>query len=319
VRRGPAEADLTRRALLGAAAGLPLAARGAALAAGQPFFRRHALPIGLQFYTLGDAPAHDLEGVLGKVAAIGYRTIELTSFYGRTPADVRKALDAAGLRCTSIHNALAREADFGRVAEAAQVIGFDRVVVPIFAFPPGASLRPQAPGETAKDVIGRLGRQMTPDDWKRQAELLNRSGAAMRNAGLRLGYHNHNVEFAPGPDGQTGFDVLLRETDPTLVTFEMDVGWVAAAGRDPVDVLNRHRGRFELMHVKDIKPTTKPNFALQQDPAEVGAGFLDWKRILPAAYAAGVRRFFVEQEPPFTMDRLEAARLSFDYLQALAA
>jgi sugar phosphate isomerase/epimerase len=305
--------------LLGAAAGLPLAAAGVASAAGRPFFQRHGLPIGLQFYTLGDTPAHDLDGVLAKVAAIGYRTVELSSFYGRAPVELRRSLDAAGLKCTSIHNMLARDADFDRTAAAAEAIGFDRVVVPIFAFPPGASLRPQAPGETVKDVIGRIGGQMTADDWKRQAALLNQAGEKLRRQGLRVGYHNHNVEFAPGPGGDTGYDILLRETDPALVTFEMDVGWVAAAGRDPADLLRRHHGRFELMHVKDVKASTRPNFALQQDPAEVGAGALDWKRILPEAYAAGVRRFFVEQEPPFVRDRLESVRLSFDYLQALAA
>jgi sugar phosphate isomerase/epimerase len=73
------------------------------------------------------------------------------------------------------------------------------------------------------------------------------------------------------------------------------------------------------MHVKDIKADTKANYALSMDPAEIGAGSLDWKRLLPAAYAAGVRDFYVEQEPPFTRPRIEAAKLSFDYLASVQA
>jgi sugar phosphate isomerase/epimerase len=295
-------------------------ASGVAAAAGREgFFGQHSLPIGLQLYTLGDAPGRDLEGVLARVAAIGYRTIELPEFYGRTPAELGSALDAVGLRCTSLHQMLSPAPDFGQIADAARVIGFDRVIAPIFAFPPGASLRPEAPGETPQDMIAQIAQKMSAGDWSRQAELLNRSGEALKREGLRVGYHNHNVEFAPQPDGSAGFEILLRETDPSLVTFEMDVGWIAAAGRDPVELLRGHPGRFELMHVKDIKATTQPNFALRQDPAEVGSGMLDWRRILPAAHAAGVRRFFVEQEPPFTRDRLESVTMSFDYLNGLAA
>jgi sugar phosphate isomerase/epimerase len=295
-----------------------MASGEAAAANREGFFGRHGLPIGLQLYTLGDAPEQDLDGVLARVAAIGYRTIELPGFYGRTPLELRRALEAAGLHCTSLHHLLTPTADFGKVADAARVIGFDRVIAPIFAFPPGVSLSPQSPGETPQDVIAHLAQKMTAGDWSRQAELLNDSGEALKREGLRMGYHNHNVEFAPQPDGSTGFEILLRETDPSLVGFELDVGWVAAAGRDPLELLAAHGGRFELMHLKDIKATTRPNFALRQDPAEVGSGMLDWRRILPAAYDAGVRPFFVEQEPPFTRDRLESVKLSFDYLDGLA-
>ena len=99
----------------------------------------------------------------------------------------------------------------------------------------------------------------------------------------------------------------------------MDVGWVTAAGQDPFALLKKHPGRFTLMHVKDIKASTKPNFVLQQDPTEVGGGMIDWPKLLPAAYAAGVRGFFVEQEAPFAHARLDSAKISFDYLAGVAA
>ena len=112
--------------------------------------------------------------------------------------------------------------------------------------------------------------------------------------------------------------ILLKEADPAL-QFEMDAGWVVAAGQDPFALLKAHPKRFRQMHVKDVKASTKPNFALQQDPTEVGTGIIDWKRLLPAAHAAGVEGFFVEQEPPFTRPRIEAARLCADYLLKLEA
>lgn len=315
ITAAPGRRGLDRRTLIAAVAGVMLA--GPASASDRSFFRRRELPIGLQLYTLGDI-AHALDDTLARVAAIGFRTVELAASYGRTPAELRQALDRAGLRCTSSHLRLTRGQDYARLAAEARVIGFDRVIHPMFTFPPGVDLRTR-PGETFAEVIGRIGLAMTADQWKAEAELLNTAGAALKAEGLRVGYHNHNVEFAPGPGGRTGLDILLQETDPALVTFEMDAGWVAAAGLDPVDLLRSHPGRFELMHVKDIRASTKPNFALHQDPAEVGSGSMNWRRILPAAYAAGVRRFFVEQEPPFARDRLESVAISFRYLDALVA
>jgi sugar phosphate isomerase/epimerase len=126
------------------------------------------------------------------------------------------------------------------------------------------------------------------------------------------------MEFAP-VGGSSGLEILLKNTDPDFVTFELDVGWVAAAGVDPAAVFAKHKGRFSLMHVKDIKADTKPNFTLQMDPTEVGSGKLPWKTLLPAAYAAGVRGFYVEQEPPFARPRIEAAKISHDYLAGVTA
>ena len=106
---------------------------------------------------------------------------------------------------------------------------------------------------------------------------------------------------------------------PALVTFEMDVGWVVAAGADPMTLIHHHKGRFRLMHVKDVKATTQANYALKMDPTEVGSGKIDWAKLLPGAYAAGVRGFYVEQEPPFAFPRIEAARISHDFLARVKA
>jgi sugar phosphate isomerase/epimerase len=288
-----------------------------------PFFKRTGLPVGLQLYTLGSGLKDDLDGQLGQVAKIGYRTVEMAGYLGRTPKELRTAFDKAGLKATSSHvQAKANSSDpslgdVDRLVADAQVIGIEHIVLPMFSIPAHVDMTPK-PGEARPAVLARLAQQITADDWKATADLLNAKGKALKASGLTMGYHNHNVEFAP-VGGTTGLDILLKNTDAALVQFEMDVGWVAAAGVDPFALLKAHPGRFKQMHVKDIKASTKTNFVFQQDPADVGAGTINWKGLLPAAYAHGVRGFFVEQEAPFDKPRIESARISFDYLNALVA
>lgn len=280
-------------------------------------------PIGIQLYALGDLPQKDLDGTLSQLASIGYRKVELPGFLGKSPGDIRSALDRAGLACSSVHVALSGgseafpdlSGDIAKVADQVAAVGARYVVAPMFKLPPGVQLA-TLPGEDLPAALKRIAASMTEDQWKRMAELLNTAGEAIKRHGLQFGYHNHNVEFAPH-GGKTGWDTIIAETDPDLVVFELDVGWVSAAGLDPAQLLLRDRGRYRLMHVKDLKPSTKPNFALSMDPTEVGSGRIDWMAVMNAARDAGVREYFVEQEPPFERDRLEAARISFNYLSAL--
>jgi len=308
-------ADLSRRGFLAAgAAALGVAHGGAAMAAENAFFQRRDLPVGIQLYTLGPDLQKELDAQLATVAKIGFKAVELAGYLGRTPAELRAAFDRAGLVCPSAHiapkgaNGPSFSGDLARLAEDLRVIGVKSAIMPIQYIPDrlgGADLR-------------QAGVQMTADDWKWNADFLNEKAAVLKKAGVVSGYHNHNFEFAP-LGGTNGMEILLKGTDPALVTFEMDVGWVTAAGHDPFALLKAHPGRFTQMHVKDVKATTKPNFDLRQDPTEVGAGIIDWPRLLPAAYDAGIRGFYVEQEPPFAHSRLESARISFDYLARVAA
>jgi sugar phosphate isomerase/epimerase len=286
-------------------------AAGLTGAAAQGFFARHKLPLGIQLYTLGPDAQKDLDGTLRQVAAIGYRTVELAGLYGKTPAEFRAALDRAELSAPSAHlgakgGQMTFGDDPGRLAADLHTIGVKTAVLPAIAVPErlGGSLRNAG--------------QMTADEWKGAADFLNAKAKALEPAGIRVGYHNHNYEFAP-VGSTNGIEILIRNTDPALVTFEADIGWVAASGADPYAFLAAHKGRVTMMHVKDLKADSKPNFTLTMDPAEIGSGFLDWPRLLNAAYAAGVRGFFVEQEPPFTRPRIEAARISHDYLAQVKA
>lgn len=320
-----------RRSILTAMgiSGLGLAAMAAgapALAARrQPFFKRIGKPIGLQLYALGDKPQADMEGTLAKAAAIGFTDIELPGFYNRTPAQLCAAADRAGVRFSAIHLNMPGPMSRGPItlltppqelADALNPLGIHQAFLPMCPLPDGFSV---PDGTTFQTAIGNALLAAGPDHWKRTAQILNERAAALRPFGIRLGYHNHNMEFQPLAGGATGWDILLREVDPALVNFELDLGWVSAAGRDPVAELARLKGRVAAVHVKDVKATTQANYAMQQVPAEVGAGRLQWGRILPAAEAAGVAHYFVEQEPPFERDRLEAVAISHRFLSGFVA
>jgi sugar phosphate isomerase/epimerase len=320
--------SINRRALLAGLAASGAAVMTSSSAAAAPrrkFFERIGRPIALQIYTLGDAAGKDLDATFAQVAAIGYREIEMPGLFGKKPAEVAAAARRAGLAVTSLHlpastiaaqgAALMLTSPAQAVAEALAMLGASKAVMPIMIFPAG--FRPGA-GETFQTALARSIAAEGEDLWKRTAALLNERGSALKPYGIRVGYHNHNVEFARVGAG-TGWDILARETDPALVDFEVDVGWIKAAGLDPVTFLNGLKGRVTQLHVKDVAQGTEANYALAMKPTEVGSGVQDWAKLLPAAYDAGVRHFYVEQEPPFTIPRIEAARKSYQYLAALRA
>lgn len=297
-------------------------ASATAAAASEGFFARRKLAIGLQLYTLGPLPFKDLTGTLAKVAAMGYREVELPGLLGKKPEELRAAADGAGLRVTSLHlgttkgsppGAVTVDSDPAEIAGILKTLGAEAVILPMLPIPAGFQPRT---GDNFQTTFSQAVAQAGKDYWRSTAVYLNRCGSGLRKHGVLFGYHNHNVEFTP-VDGGTGFDILARETDPALVSFEVDIGWVAAAGLDPLRFIERHAGRLRWMHVKDMKASTRPNFAFQMDPTEIGSGILHWERLLPAAYRAGVRHFFVEQEPPFVTDRLDAAAKSAAYLRQL--
>ena len=318
----PMSSGFHRRSFL--AAGFAAMTATGAEAAAKPFFKRHGLPIGLQIYTLGLEAQVDLPATFAAVAGIGYRAVELPGLLLARAGEVRAALDKTGLVCPSVHvqprggpNDAAFNNDLGKLGAALNTVGVKTAVAPIFLIPERFDLKPQ-PGEDRGGVLRRIGAGMTVDDWKLNADFMNDKARGLKASGIKVAYHNHNFEFAPLGD-TNGFEILLKHTDPSLVSFELDVGWVAAAGRDPAEVFAHHKGRFTQMHVKDIKASSKPNYVLSMDPTEVGSGTLDWKTLLPAAWAAGVRGYYLEQEPPFTRPRIEAAKIGHDFLAKLVA
>lgn len=289
-----------------------------------PFFQRHASPIGIQLYTLSDMLATNLNGAVAGIGKIGYQAVEIPSYMGKTPAQLRQIFDSHGVKCTAAHIQMAPgtaaapglRGDLGQLAADMHVLGATHIYAPSMPAPTDIGLTPNA-GEGYAFIV-RVAEAMGVDRWKRFADELSEVGAKLKASGIGFGYHNHNYEFAKAGD-RTGFDILVQESDPAAVSFELDIGWAAAAGQDPVALFQKYSGRYTGMHIKDIKATTQPNIALKMDPSDVGSGRLDWKTILPAAHKAGVRNFFLEQEPPFATSRLEAAENGYRFLSTLEA
>ncbi len=148
----------------------------------------------------------------------------------------------------------------------------------------------------------------TIDALKRTADRLNRSAADAKTFKIKLGYHNHAVEFQE-VEGKRIYDVLLEETDPDLVGFEMDLYWMTKGGGNPLDYFARYPGRFPLVHVKDAGPA--PELAM----TEVGKGTIDWARIFSHHEEAGIKHYFVEHDHP--TDPMASIATSYRYLKNL--
>jgi sugar phosphate isomerase/epimerase len=254
------------------------------------------LPIGLELYTVRNELEKDFAGTIKKVAAIGYKEVELYAFLNKPAAEIRQTLADNGLVCPVAHYDLSLEPRLAQEIEYANNLGLKYMVV--------AWLKP----EERKSL----------DQYKRYAEFFNRAGAETKKAGIQFGYHNHNFEFKKF-GGVVAFDELLRLTDPQLVKIELDCFWMTWAGRDPIEYMKRDPGRYPILHVKDRKPGFGLSTDVDDKPGpftEVGHGIIDWKPIFGAA-SPGVKHYFVEQDfcdgPP-----LESARISYEYLKHLS-
>jgi sugar phosphate isomerase/epimerase len=254
------------------------------------------LPIGLELYTVRNELEKDFAGTIKKVAAIGYKEVELYAFLKKPAAEIRRALADNGLVCPVAHYDLTLEPRLAQEIDYAHQLGLKYMVV--------AWLTPEE--------------RRSLDQYKRYAEFFNRAGAETKKAGIQFGYHNHNFEFKTF-DGKVAFDELLRLTDPQLVKIELDCFWMTWAGRNPVDYMKRDHGRYPILHIKDRKPGFGTSTDVDDKPGpftEVGHGIIDWKPIFAAA-SAGVKHYFVEQDfcdrSPF-----ESARISYEYLKGLS-
>jgi sugar phosphate isomerase/epimerase len=282
------------------------------------------LPIGLQLYTVGKEMDADPAGTLKQVAAIGYKDVEVSPMSKISTKDLRHLLDEFGLKSPSGHYMLPDLlANLQQKIDQAKELGqqYMVVTVPWVADPSRVKADPKD-GEMGFFLA--LVHSLTLDDWKWNAEQFNKVGELVKTAGLHLAYHNHNFEFTPLAN-TTGYDEFLRLTDPNLVSLEMDCGWVTVAGKDPLAYLAKYPQRYHLLHIKDFRKGFTPTTTLMAKqgapvPTELGRGAIDYAPIFAAAKHAGIRAFFVEQEPPFTeIPALEAIKVDYDYLKNLRA
>jgi sugar phosphate isomerase/epimerase len=247
------------------------------------FINKEALfkkkPVGVQLYTLRNQISKDPKGTLEKVAQLGYKQVETFGYGNRkwfnlTAAELSVVLKNNGLSSPSGHTYPGSfflkgswEDEWKRAVEDSKTLGQEFITIPWL--------------EEAyrKDA----------DNYKKIAEGLNKAGGMAKEGGMKLAYHNHDFEFAT-VNGQTGFDILTKNTDSKLVHFELDLYWAVKAGHDPVKLFQQHPGRFAMWHVKDMDNTPQKFFT------EVGSGVIDFKPIFKNAKLSGMKYFFVEQD-----------------------
>jgi sugar phosphate isomerase/epimerase len=252
-------------------------------------------PIALQLYTLRslkDSPADLLE----QVAAIGYSGVELAGTFapGMPPAELRKLLDAAGLKVVSAHVSLNdMESDLPGVVRAQKTLGNDMLIVPW----------------VSEEMRGK-----SADSWRVLGARLGRLAKRSQHAGMRFMYHNHDFEMVI-LDGKPAIDWLMEGAAQTAggvdVGFELDVAWAQYGGQDVPNLLQRYAGHVARLHAKDlaVDPAASPD---EKGLATVGAGKLDWDAILAAAKEAGVEWYVVEHD--FPVDPMASIRSSYEFL-----
>ena len=252
------------------------------------------LPIGLQLYSVREQLPKDFDGTLHQLGALGYVEVEAAGYFGRTAAEFRHAMDQAGLRCISTHHPMNQlKPHLDELIEYGHNLGLSYIVCP--------SPMRKEPGASGP---------LNLEDWRWVAGELNKIGEKVNAAGMTFGYHNHGPEFGQ-ENGTVFYDELLRLTDPKLVIFEMDCGWVFAAGRNPIDYLSKTPERFPLLHVKDMAKGANG----QYHSVVLGRGGENYAPILRAA--TGLKHYFIEQEE-FDIDTIEALRLDADYMRKLS-
>ena len=242
---------------------------------------------GVQLYSIRSEMKADPMGTLQKLAAMGYKHVEHANyvhrkFYGWTPTEFRKILDDLGLKMPSGHTVMTSQhwdgskKDFTdawkNTVEDAAIMGQMFVISPWL----------------------EEGKRKNLSELKGFLELFNKSGELCNKSGMKFGYHNHDFEFSESLEGQTLFDIILNETDPKLVMQQLDIGNMINGGAKALDVMKKHPGRFESMHVKDEVAATEGHEKFES--TILGVGVVPVKEIIDLGRKWGTKHFIIEQE-----------------------
>lgn len=253
------------------------------------------IPIGVQLYTIRDLMKdNNLPQLLKQVRAIGYEEVELyPNLYTHAVHELSLMLRHA--RLTAPSGAFEYESFASKVSYAHR-LGLKWMVCPIL---------PKA-------------QWGSPEAFRRAAATFNGWGKLCQQHEMRFAYHNHNYEFQD-LKGTTGFDILLKETDPELVWLEMDTYWIAQAGRDPVLLLNQLGKRVRMLHLRDRKADVPTSQALDDSAehfTEVGKGTIAWRPLLALAQKLGIEHYFVEQDKS-DLSPMDSLKVSYDFLRTM--
>jgi len=281
----------SRRSFLKASSTL---AAAACMGANRLMGAQPQMPVGLQLYSVRNQLPKDFEGTLHQLSASGYREVEAAGYFDKTAADFGNALQKAGLKCVSTHHQLTQlKTQFNQLIEYGQAIGLEYIICSWA----GVHRDPTRTGE------------LNLDDWRYVADQFNEIGQKVKGAGMTFGYHNHIVEFGR-ESGIVFFDELLKRTDPKVVEFEMDCGWVVAGGHSPAEYLSKFPERFPLLHVKDMVKESDGKWR----NVVMGKGSIDYKPIFRAA--TGLKHYFIEQEE-FEGDPMTELREDAEFMKKL--
>lgn len=242
---------------------------------------------GLQLYSIRDDMSRDPLGSLTKLAEIGYEYIEHASytnrkFYGYSAPEFKKILDGTGLKMISGHTQFGRQHwDEGRkefseswkfTVEDAATLGQKYVVSPWI----DESIRKNY------------------DDFRGHMDLFNKCGELCKKQGMKFGYHNHNFEFSEKMNDETLFDIIMKSIDPDLVVVQLDIGNLFDGGAVALDIVNKYPGRFENVHIKDVKKTGVDG---KYESTIIGEGVADVRKVIELIKSTGgAQVMIIEQE-----------------------
>ena len=245
------------------------------------------VPVGLQLYSVRKDCERDLAGTLRQVAQMGYAGVEFAGYHGVSAQELRRMLDDLGLRCAGSHvpfSALG-EGELEKTAEFNRTLGNRYLICP------------SLPAEYRE----------TADGWKRAAEALSRAAEGLRSAGLRVGYHNHSIEFRP-LGGTTPWQIMLRETSPEVV-LQLDTGNAMHGGADPVALLEECAGRALTVHLKEYSSTN--------EKALIGEGEVDWERVFSLCEGGGRTEWYIVEQETYAYEPLECVRRCLENLRRM--
>jgi sugar phosphate isomerase/epimerase len=252
-------------------------------------------PLGVQLYTIRNLIKGDnLLSLLKQIRAIGYEEVELFPIvYKQTERELTSILRRSGLTAASGHF---NYEDFVSKIPYARRLGLKWMVCPMLP----------------------KGQWGSPESFRRAAAAFNQWGKQCQQHGMRFAYHNHNYEFQD-LKGTTGFDILVKETDPELVWLEMDTYWITQAGRDPVLLLNQLGKRVRLLHLKDRKADVPTSQVLDQSAehfTEAGNGTIAWRALLALAQKLGIEHYYVEQDES-DKSPMDSLKISYAFLHKI--
>jgi sugar phosphate isomerase/epimerase len=253
-------------------------------------------PIGLQLYSLREQFRKDVPGTLDEVKKFGIKYAEVASTYDMPPEKFKQELTARGIQPIGAHFDYGKyRDDLDGVVREAKALGLKYA---------GCAWIPHNDPfdeKTCREAIA----------------LFNRVGEALAKQGLRFFYHVHGYEFQPFGQG-TLLDLLMTETNPQFVNYEMDVFWIVHPGQDPVKLLEKYGKRWELMHLKDMKKGTPTGLLTGHtdvtNDAALGTGIIDMFSILRTAKKVGVKWYFIEDESPWSESQIP---VSLRYLEQI--